>query len=82
MYRVDQRAGMHTNEKLHVKLITDYHLSPTITQDFFNSHWLAVSACRLLLQGVIAVIHGWLFVHWATLWAKGSGIEELLLMEE
>ena len=49
-------------------------MSPTNTQGLFNSHWSAVSACRLLLQGVTVVIHGCLFMHWATLWAKGSGI--------
>ena len=47
---------------------------PTTTQCLFNSPWSAVSACRFFPQGVTAVVHGWLFVHWATVWARSRGI--------
>ena len=30
-------------------------------------HWLAGRACRFHLQGVTAVVHGWQFMHWATI---------------
>ena len=34
--------------------------------------WSAIRAFRLLLQGVTAVTHGCLFVHWTAIWAKSG----------
>ena len=41
----------------------DNQMSPTITYSQFSSLGLAVRACSFHLQGVTAVVHGWLFVH-------------------
>ena len=43
-------------------------LSPTITFSQFSSHQLAVGACSFYPQGVTAVVHGWLLMHWVTIW--------------
>ena len=40
-------------------------MSPTIAYSQFSSQGLAVRACSFHLQGVTAVAHGWLFMHWA-----------------
>ena len=47
-------------------------MSPTITLSDLPPHWLAGKACRLHPQGVTAVVHGCLFMHWATIWVKSS----------
>ena len=73
-YTLDNLSVIFRKQNMQNLLILFSFVSPTITQCLFNSHWLAVSACRPLLQGVTAFAHGCLFIHWATMWVKGSGI--------
>ena len=47
-------------------------MSPTITLEVLPPHRSAGRACILHPQGVTAVVHGWLFVHWATVWVKSN----------
>ena len=45
-------------------------MSPTITFSQFSSHQLTIGACSFYPQGMKAVVHGWLFVHWTTILVK------------
>ena len=54
-------------------------MSPTITYQF-SSPWLAVRACSFHLQRVTAIVHGWLFMHWATIRVRSEELAFQLLL--
>ena len=48
----------------------NFLVSPTITLSGLPLHLSAGRAYRLYHQGVTVVVHGYLFMHWATIWVK------------